>query len=95
MSTAVGNAPMQFAPTASQLEMAYSVCRSIARAAAKNFYYGFVVLPRRKRNALSAVYALIFSADQLADIFTKTHSPGRLRDLISKLPLASSLPPRV
>jgi len=35
--------------------MAYSVCRSIARAAAKNFYYGFAVLPRRKRNALSAV----------------------------------------
>ena len=37
----------------------------------------------------------IFSADQPADIFTKTHPPGRLRDLISKLPLASSLPPRV
>src|ERR1700687_3706856 len=67
MSTAVGNAPVQFAPTASQLDMAYSVCRSIARSAAKNFYYGFVVLPRRKRNALSAVYAFMRRCDDIAD----------------------------
>jgi phytoene synthase len=67
MSTAVGNAPAQFAPTASQLDMAYSVCRSIARAAAKNFYYGFAVLPRRKRNALSAVYAFMRRCDDIAD----------------------------
>jgi 15-cis-phytoene synthase len=63
----VGNAPTQFAPTASQLEMAYSVCRSIARAAAKNFYYGFAVLPRRKRNALSAVYAFMRRCDDITD----------------------------
>ena len=67
MSTAVGNAPVQFAPTASQLHMAYSVCRSIARSAAKNFYYGFAVLPRRKRNALSAVYAFMRRCDDIAD----------------------------
>src|SRR6266481_2737229 len=67
MSTAVGNAPAQFVPTASQLDMAYSVCRSIARSAAKNFYYGFVVLPRRKRNALSAVYAFMRRCDDIAD----------------------------
>jgi phytoene synthase len=47
--------------------MAYSVCRSIARAAAKNFYYGFMVLPRRKRNALSAVYAFMRHCDDIAD----------------------------
>jgi len=70
MSTAVGNAPVQFAPTASQLDMAYSVCRSIARSAAKNFYYGFVVLPRRKRNALSAVYAFMRRCDDIADDIT-------------------------
>ncbi len=67
MSTFVGNAPVQFAPTASQLHMAYSVCRSIARGAAKNFYYGFVVLPRRKRNALSAVYAFMRRCDDIVD----------------------------
>jgi phytoene synthase len=67
MSTAVGNAPAPFAPTASQLDVAYSVCRHIARSAAKNFYYGFVVLPRRKRNALSAVYAFMRRCDDIAD----------------------------
>ena len=35
----------------------------------------------------------ISSTDQLVNIFTKTHLLGRLRDLISKLQLASSLPP--
>ena len=67
MSTAVRNAPAQFAPTASQIEMAYSVRRGIARTAAKNFYYGFVVLPRRKRNALSAVYAFMRRCDDIVD----------------------------
>ena len=67
MSTAVGNAPIPFAPTRSQLNMAYSVCRHIARSAAKNFYYGFVVLPPRKRNALTAVYAFMRRCDDIAD----------------------------
>lgn len=67
MSAAVGNVPTQFAPTASQIDMAYSVCRSIARSAAKNFYYGFMVLPPRKRNALSAVYAFMRRCDDIAD----------------------------
>jgi hypothetical protein len=32
----------------------------------------------------------VLSEDQLADIFTKSHPPGRLRDLVSKLKLTSS-----
>ena len=67
MSAAVGNAPVQFAPTRSQIRMAYSVCRSIARSAAKNFYYGFWVLPPRKRNALAAVYAFMRRCDDITD----------------------------
>jgi len=67
MSTAVGNAPVQFVPTRSQLNMAYSVCRHIARSAAKNFYYGFLVFPPRKRNALAAVYAFMRRCDDIAD----------------------------
>ncbi len=51
----------------SQLAAAYGVCRGIARAAAKNFYYGFLVLPRRKRDALSAVYAFMRRADDICD----------------------------
>ena len=50
-----------------QLRAAYGVCRHIARSAAKNFYYGFVVLPAPKRNALSAVYAFMRHADDISD----------------------------
>jgi len=50
-----------------QLRAAYSVCRHIARSAAKNFYYGFLLLPHRKRNALSAVYAFMRHADDISD----------------------------
>jgi len=72
MSSAVGNAPIQFAPTRSQLNMAYSVCRGIARSAAKNFYYGFLVFPQRKRNALAAVYAFMRRCDDIADDTTSS-----------------------
>jgi phytoene synthase len=50
-----------------QLRAAYGVCRHIARSAAKNFYYGFLALPARKRNALSAVYAFMRHADDISD----------------------------
>jgi 15-cis-phytoene synthase len=50
-----------------QLRAAYGVCRHIARSAAKNFYYGFLVLPARKRDALSAVYAFMRHADDISD----------------------------
>jgi len=50
-----------------QLRAAYSVCRHIARSAAKNFYYGFLVLPKHKRNAISAVYAFMRRADDISD----------------------------
>ncbi|MBV8051708.1 MAG: phytoene/squalene synthase family protein [Acidobacteriaceae bacterium] len=67
MSAAVQPAPSTFVPTESQLAVAYSVCRSIARSAAKNFYYSFLVLPQPKRQALCAVYAFMRHCDDLAD----------------------------
>ncbi len=60
MSTAVQHAALR-------LTTAYGVCRHIARSSAKNFYYGFMLLPARKRNALSAVYAFMRHADDLSD----------------------------
>ncbi|HEX6802679.1 MAG TPA: phytoene/squalene synthase family protein [Terriglobales bacterium] len=66
MSTLAQSSP-QFVPTESQLHMAYSVCRGITRAQAKNFYYGFLVLPKRKRQALCAVYAFMRRCDDIAD----------------------------
>ncbi len=58
----------------SQLEHAYAVCRGIARSAAKNFYYAFLVLPREKRNALCAVYAFMRHSDDICD------APGFTRE---------------
>jgi phytoene synthase len=57
--------PVKAAPL--QVRAAYAVCRSITRASAKNFYYGFLVLPRRKRDALCAVYAFMRHADDISD----------------------------
>jgi phytoene synthase len=67
MSAAVQPAPTQFGPTESQLAVAYSVCRSITRNSAKNFYYAFLVLPKPKRQALCAVYAFMRRCDDITD----------------------------
>ncbi len=65
-----GTQPMPAAPwtpAPPQLVMAYSVCKGITRTAAKNFYYAFTVLPRRKRDALCAVYAFMRQCDDITD----------------------------
>jgi phytoene synthase len=67
MSTALQQNPVYAAPSASQLAMAYSVCRGITQKRARNFYYAFLVLPRHKRQALCAVYAFMRKCDDLAD----------------------------
>jgi phytoene synthase len=54
-------------PAPAQLTIAYSVCRGITRTNAKNFYYAFLVLPKRKRQALCAVYAFMRRCDDIAD----------------------------
>jgi 15-cis-phytoene synthase len=54
-------------PAPAQLTMAYSVCRGITRTSAKNFYYAFLALPKRKRQALCAVYAFMRRCDDIAD----------------------------
>jgi phytoene synthase len=75
--------------------MAYSVCRHIARSAAKNFYYGFVVLPRRKRNALSAVYAFMRRCDDIADDETLSleDRQSKLADWLDKVHRALAAQP--
>lgn len=69
MSAAVQPMASPSSPTASQIAVAYSVCRSITRSAAKNFYYAFLVLPAAKRQALCAVYAYMRRCDDIADDF--------------------------
>jgi 15-cis-phytoene synthase len=64
-----GTQPMlaPWTPAPAQLNIAYSVCRGITRANARNFYYAFLVLPKRKRQALCAVYAFMRRCDDIAD----------------------------
>ncbi|HEV2422808.1 MAG TPA: phytoene/squalene synthase family protein [Candidatus Acidoferrales bacterium] len=53
---------------------AYLHCRKIARSAARNFYYGFVLLPEAKRDALCALYAFMRGVDDISD------EPGALEE---------------
>ena len=46
---------------------AYAHCRAVTRAHATNFYYGMRLLPRERREALFAVYALARRIDDVAD----------------------------
>ena len=67
MSAGTHQVPIPWTPAPPQLVMAYSVCKGITRTAAKNFYYAFLVLPRRKREALCAVYAFMRTCDDISD----------------------------
>jgi len=67
MSAGTQQVPIPWTPAPPQLTMAYSVCKGITRMAAKNFYYAFMVLPRRKREALCAVYAFMRRCDDITD----------------------------
>jgi phytoene synthase len=67
MSAGAQQVLISWTPAPAQLTMAYSVCRGITRANAKNFYYAFLVLPKRKRQALCAVYAFMRRCDDIAD----------------------------
>jgi 15-cis-phytoene synthase len=67
MSAGTQQAAIPWTPAPPQLAMAYSVCRGITRSAAKNFYYAFLVLPRRKREALCAIYAFMRRCDDITD----------------------------
>jgi len=67
--------------------VAYSVCRHITRSSAKNFYYAFLVLPKRKRRALCAVYAFMRRCDDIADdpTFSLQDRRNRLAEALEAL----------
>ena len=48
-------------------DRAYAVCREIARAEARNFYYGFVLLPPERRAGIYAAYAFSRRCDDSVD----------------------------
>jgi phytoene synthase len=49
------------------LETAYERCRDIAREEARNFYYGFILLPPERRAGIYAAYAFSRRADDSVD----------------------------
>jgi len=49
------------------LKEAYRYCQELARREAKNFYYGFVLLPPAKRQAIYASYAFARRCDDIVD----------------------------
>jgi phytoene synthase len=79
MSAGAQQVMMPWNPAPAQLTMAYSVCRGITRSNAKNFYYAFLVLPKRKREALSAVYAFMRRCDDIADDASLTLEDRRIK----------------
>ena len=50
-----------------RLDDAYEQCERITRYEAKNFYYAFRTLPKRKRDAIYATYAFCRICDDIAD----------------------------
>src|SRR5215510_4756505 len=61
-----------------QLADSYEYCRKRARASARNFYYGFALLPAEKRNALCALYAFMRHADDISDSDNTTNKREQL-----------------
>jgi phytoene synthase len=65
-----------------EVERAYRLCESITREAAANFYYGIRLLPRPKRQAMSAVYAFARRVDDIGDDLEAGPDPA---DRLSRL----------
>ncbi len=50
-----------------KLRAAYRYCGRETRRKARNFYFAFITLPRRRRQAICAVYSLLRRWDDIAD----------------------------
>jgi phytoene synthase len=50
-----------------EVDRAYRICEEITHHEAANFYYGIRLLPRDKRQAMSAVYAFARRVDDIGD----------------------------
>jgi 15-cis-phytoene synthase len=49
------------------LDDSYAFCRGLSRRSGSNFYLGFLLLPREKRQAMDALYAFMRHTDDLVD----------------------------
>ena len=76
-------------PENAQLAESFAQCRRIARAEARNFYYGFRLLPREKHAALCALYAFMRWVDDISD------APGERAEKLQGMELARQTVERV
>jgi 15-cis-phytoene synthase len=53
--------------TVSSVEWGYEFCQAVTRREAANFYYGIRLLPKERRAALCAIYALARRVDDIGD----------------------------
>lgn len=49
------------------LEQSYQFCRALAKRSGSNFYLSFLLLPRKKSDALCVIYAFMRHCDDLVD----------------------------
>ena len=49
------------------LDVSYSICISIAKKRARNFYYSFLLLSREQRAAMCAIYAFMRYCDDISE----------------------------
>ena len=49
------------------LDAAHEYCRALTKHEARNFYYGFLLLPARQRRAIYAAYAFARECDDIVD----------------------------
>lgn len=49
------------------LDAAYDYCEALTKREAKNFYYGFMLLPNAQRRAIYSAYAFARQADDIVD----------------------------
>ena len=64
---ALGHGRRNRSPYALTREKSYEYCRHVAKRRARNFYYSFVLLPRKQRDAMCAIYAFMRRSDDIAD----------------------------
>jgi 15-cis-phytoene synthase len=64
------------------LASSYKWCTRLTRRRARNFYYGFALLPKPKRDAMCAIYAFMRYCDDLSD--EPEMGGGRGRDLMAR-----------
>lgn len=69
-----------------RVDEAYAEVQRLTRARARNFAYGIMVLPKRKRRAIAAIYAFAREVDDIADgEAAPDEKRGRLEELHARL----------